>query len=95
MEDTQAPPIGTKGTVIGIDAGSCSYGMSADSGVLRLTLRAEDQEEYEELVEKIRERAEQQAKEQGMTCTIVGITYHNSEGTLSVVRGFWILLAKG
>ena len=58
------------GTVIGIEAGSCSYGMSADSGVLRLTLRAEDQEEYEELVGKIRERAEQQAKEQGMTCMI-------------------------
>lgn len=58
------------GTVIGIDAGSSSYGMSADSGVLRLTLRAEYQEEYDELVRKIRERAEQQAKEQGMTCTI-------------------------
>ena len=58
------------GTVIGIEAGSCSYGMSADRGILRLTLRAEYQEEYDELVGKIRERAEQQAKEQGMTCTI-------------------------
>ena len=58
------------GTVIGIDAGSCSYGMSVDRGVLCLTLRAEYQEGYDELVGKIRNRAEQQAKEQGMTCTI-------------------------
>ena len=58
------------GTVIGIEAGSCSYGMSADRGVLRLTLRAEYQEEYDELVRKIRERAEHQTKEQGMNCTI-------------------------
>ena len=62
------------GTVIGIDAGSCSYGMSADSGVLRLTLRAEYQEEYDELVGKIRERAEQQAKKQGMVAQSLGLS---------------------
>lgn len=58
------------GTVIGIDAGSESYGVSADSGVLRLTLRAEYQEEYDELVKKIEERAKQKSSEEGMKCSV-------------------------
>ena len=35
------------GTVIGIEAGSHSYGVSAGEGTLRLTLRAEYQDEYD------------------------------------------------
>lgn len=60
------------GTVIGIDAGSCSYGMSADRGVLRLTLRAEYQDEYDKLVEKIRSRAEK-AQEYVTVCLMLMI----------------------
>lgn len=38
------------GTVIGIEAGSSSYGVAAGNAVLRLTLRAEYQDEYDEFV---------------------------------------------
>lgn len=58
------------GTVIGINVGSESYGVSADSGILRLTLRAEHQEEYEELVKRMEEQTEQKAIENGMKCRI-------------------------
>lgn len=58
------------GTVIGMDVGSRSYGVSAGNGTVRLTLRAEYREEYEELVKKIQQRAEQKSMEQGMTCRI-------------------------
>lgn len=58
------------GTVIGMEVGSESYGVSADSGVLRLTLRAEYQEEYDKLVQKIEKYAMRRSKEQGMLCRI-------------------------
>lgn len=58
------------GTVIGIDVGGNSYGMSADYGILRLTVRAEYQEEYDELVKKVKDRAERRSLENGMNCSI-------------------------
>lgn len=58
------------GTVIGIDLGSNSYGVSADCGTLRLTVRAEYQEEYDELVKKVKDRAELKSMENGMNCSI-------------------------
>ena len=58
------------GTVIGVDLGSKSYGLSAEKGLLRLTLRAERPEEYAALVDGIKNMALQGAAEQGLQCTI-------------------------
>ncbi len=55
------------GTVIGIEAGSHSYGVSAGEGRLRLTLRAEYQEEYDVLLAGIEEKARTLAAEQGLS----------------------------
>ncbi len=55
------------GTVIGIEAGSHSYGVSAGEGRLRLTLRAEYQEEYDALLAGIEEKARTLAAEQGLS----------------------------
>ncbi|MCF0228292.1 MAG: M20/M25/M40 family metallo-hydrolase [Parasporobacterium sp.] len=43
-------------TVIGIEMGSDHYGVSASEGILRLTVRAEYQDEYEELLGFIEQR---------------------------------------
>lgn len=59
------------GTVIGIDVGSESYGVSAGEGILRLTLRAEYQYEYDEFVTKIEKKAEELAMD-------IGLSYENS-----------------
>lgn len=55
------------GTVIGIEAGSSSYGVSAGEGVLRLTLRAEYQDEYDDFVSKIEKRAEETSDAVGLS----------------------------
>lgn len=58
------------GTVIGVALGSKSFGLSAEKGVLRLTLRAEQPEEYAALVDGIKNMALQGAAEQGLQCSI-------------------------
>lgn len=58
------------GTVIGIAAGSSSYGVSAGKGTLRLTLRAEYQDEYDSFVSSIEEEAVKRAKDSGLTCRV-------------------------
>ena len=61
------------GTVIGIEAGSRAYGVSAGEGTLRLTLRAEYQEEYEAFVSKIEQTAKALAKDSGLSVAITRI----------------------
>jgi len=58
------------GTVIGVDIGSSSYGVSADKGVLRLTLRAEYQEEYDNLLEAVTSYAKAIAENENLRCEI-------------------------
>lgn len=58
------------GTVIGMEAGSSSYGVSAEQGCLRLTLRAEYQEEYDALVGNIQSFAQAVAAASGLGCGI-------------------------
>ena len=58
------------GTVIGADIGSSSYGVSADKGVLRLTLRAEYQEEYDNLIRAVSDFAEKTAEKENLSCKI-------------------------
>lgn len=58
------------GTVIGVDAGSSSYGVSADKGVLRLTLRAEYQDEYDKLLKAVKEYSEAIAEKEKLLCKI-------------------------
>ena len=54
------------GTVIGVDLGSKSYGLSAYSGTLRLTLRGELPKEYDALVNGIANKAKSGAAAQGL-----------------------------
>ena len=58
------------GTLIGIDAGSHSYGVSAGEGTLRLTLRAEYQDEYDAFVTIIENAAAESAAGSGLTVKI-------------------------
>lgn len=58
------------GTVIGIEAGSDSYGVSAGEGTLRLTLRAEYQGEYDAFVEMIEKKAQELASGSGLTVSM-------------------------
>lgn len=58
------------GTVIGVNIGSKSYGVSAGNGVLRLTLRAEHQEEYDALIRDISSFAKTNALNEQMKCDI-------------------------
>lgn len=50
-------------TVIGVEIGSKSYGMSASEGEVRFTVRAEREEEFEEYLTEIRRTAERMARE--------------------------------
>ncbi len=61
------------GTVIGIEVGSRSYGVSAGEGVLRLTIRAEYQDEYDTFISYIEQMAKQSAALIGATCRITRI----------------------
>ncbi len=61
------------GTVIGIDAGSSSYGVSAGEGTLRLTLRAEHQDEYDTLVHGIESAAARLASADNLACAMTRI----------------------
>ena len=61
------------GTVIGIEAGSHSYGVAAGEGTLRLTLRAEYQDEYDTFVANIEETAEKLAAGQVLSVKILRI----------------------
>jgi metal-dependent amidase/aminoacylase/carboxypeptidase family protein len=45
-------------TVIGMETGSDSYGVAASKGILRLTVRGEYEEEFEELLKNIREKVQ-------------------------------------
>ncbi len=72
------------GTLIGIEAGSSSYGVSAGEGVLRLTLRAEYQDEYDAFVSGIEEAARSLAAQSGLEVIISRIeefpaTINNAE----------------
>ena len=58
------------GTVIGIEAGSDSYGVSAGKGILRLTLRAEYPEEYKDFVHKIENKVIELAEQCGLSYRI-------------------------
>ena len=58
------------GTVIGIEAGSRSYGVSAGEGTLRLTLRAEYQDEYDAFVAQIEAAARVFAERDGLAVDI-------------------------
>lgn len=58
------------GTVIGMELGSKSYGVSAGEGILRLTLRAQYQSEYDKLVNNIKAYANSQADENDLQCEI-------------------------
>lgn len=57
-------------TVIGVEIGSDSYGVSASQGVLRLTVRGEYEEEFERLVDGISTAARTYSEEEGMQCAI-------------------------
>lgn len=57
-------------TVIGMDAGSANYGVSASEGELRLTVRAERQQVFDSYLESIRSLVEQYACEGGFSYTI-------------------------
>jgi amidohydrolase len=58
------------GTVIGIEAGSRSYGVSAGEGTLRLTLRAQYQDEYDAFVAGIEDVTVKAAKDSGLMVNI-------------------------
>lgn len=57
-------------TVIGTDIGSDAYGVSAGSGVLRLTVRAEKASEYRKLIAGISSQAKKLAEEYDLGCDI-------------------------
>lgn len=57
-------------TVIGVDLGSSSYGVSASEGVLRLTLRAEREQDFQHLVAAFSNKALELAEGTGMECEI-------------------------
>lgn len=54
-------------TVIGVEIGSNSYGMSASEGEVRFTVRAEKEAEFESYLTEIRKMAENMAEEGGFT----------------------------
>jgi amidohydrolase len=56
------------GTVIGIDAGKEAFGMSASEGRLLLTIRAQFDDELEELRQKIEAKAGEEAAKYGLDC---------------------------
>lgn len=58
------------GTVIGIEVGSRSYGVAAGDGVLRLTLRAQFQDEYDALIAHIENTARKLSQDADATCSI-------------------------
>ena len=58
------------GTVIGVELGSRSYGVAAGAGTLRLTLRAEYQDEYDAFVNQVEATAKKLAAESGLTVAI-------------------------
>lgn len=57
-------------TVIGIDAGSDKFGVSASEGVLRLTVRAEHSDEFASLLAFIRQNAAALAAKHGLAVSI-------------------------
>ena len=57
-------------TLIGMEIGSDSYGVSASDGVLRLTVRGERECVFEEYVTAIKELAKERAKEENLTLAI-------------------------
>lgn len=73
-------------TLIGIDAGSKAYGVSASSATIRYTIRGEKEEEFQKLVHDILSACEQFAKEEGLEYSWKGIeafpaTENNDDST--------------
>lgn len=58
-------------TVIGIDVGSDRYGVSASEGTLRLTVRSEYAEEFEQLLSFINIRTQEMADAYGLDVTVI------------------------
>jgi metal-dependent amidase/aminoacylase/carboxypeptidase family protein len=57
-------------TVIGMELGSASYGVSASEGILRLTVRGEYEEEFRRLLSNIYERIHFYTGQDGMECSM-------------------------
>ena len=57
-------------TVVGAELGGPAYGVSAGHGVLRLTLRAELQSEFQSIVKSYTEKAMQLSDAAGMQCSV-------------------------
>ena len=57
-------------TLIGMEIGSESYGVSASDGVLRLTVRGEREAVFEEYVAGIKELAKKQAEDEDLALEI-------------------------
>ena len=66
------------GTVVGIDLGNDSYGVSASKGILRLTLRAEHQDEFSLFVQDIETRARELCYEEKLECSVALIEEFSS-----------------
>lgn len=79
------------GTVIGIELGSSSYGVSAGKGNLKLTLRSEYPDEYKAFVGSIENQAMVLSKEAGLECEITFIEEFpstvNSLDCVNKIRG--------
>lgn len=77
-------------TVIGIEAGSRAYGVSAADGVLRLTVRAEREEDFEELLNHVHKTVQKYAGEDGLDSYITEIerfpATQNHDAALERVR---------
>ncbi len=94
VHDEAARKNGQKGmvlsTVIGIEAGSRAYGVSAADGVLRLTVRAEREEDFGELLDYVQETVGKHAGEEGLDSHITEIerfpATQNHDAALERVR---------
>ena len=58
------------GTVIGVAVGSEAYGVSAGKGTLRLTVRAEKEEDFQSIISAFQTQAEELSRRNGMKCMI-------------------------
>lgn len=74
-------------TVIGIDLGSSSYGVSASEGTLRLTVRAEYYQEFQKLLTYIEDQIQLLQSQYGLTITWEQIeTFPSTENDETAIR---------
>lgn len=77
-------------TVIGIEAGSRAYGVSAADGALRLTVRAEREDDFRELLDYVQKTVGRYAGEDGLDSHITEIerfpATENHDKALEIVR---------